>query len=194
MKKKIDMHFHYDPRYSIDEYREYIEPLEQARIVIHAKQLRDKKQDWLNGMIDIMVSCNCRGAIELSISDKGTTFDFKHDRIEIIHSLHSYQYLDEWMAIFEKAITLYDIKYLCHPFYKHLPKDQNVPVLMRERFVDICNSRNIVIELNNRYMRENQACAEFMLYVKKRAKLWMIASDAHEPCKIGDYRNVFSLL
>jgi hypothetical protein len=194
MKKDADMHFHYDPKYSVEEYCQYIKSLGKACIVIHAKQVKDKKVDWVGGMLEVMKRCNCEGAIELSIGKQGTTFSFEHKDIDIIHSLHSYTSLNDWIYTFKVALNKYDIQYICHPFNRHLPDDISIPRDMLEEFVRICNEKGIRIELNNRYMRQNEACVKFIEYIKRNAWYPELASDAHEPKKIGVYGNVFSVL
>lgn len=184
---KTDMHFHYNPKFSLNKYKENIKGLVDARIIIYNSQVRKDSGEWYNGMLRIARLLDIRCGIEHSITVNAHKLTNLFPFVDVIHSIHTYKGFKDWIYIFENSIDKHNIKYICHPFHKQLCKGIEVPNEILNKFVKLCNNNNITVEFNSRYMRNTYACKSFMWLVKRYVKNTCWASDATVPERIGMY-------
>ena len=187
-----DMHFHFDDRFTIEQYQEKILPLTNGcRLVIHSAQ----KKKWLQSLLTYGTKIgetvpSLKIGIELSIGIKkiNPQIGGDMDPFEWIYSIHDYDTLQEYLNIFQYNALENKIDYICHPFSKHLGKSNELTESIIDEFIEIANKYYITVELNNRYYRNTTICELFTKKIKANCK-YVYATDAHVSDLIGSYRS-----
>lgn len=190
-----DMHFHFDSRYTVEQYAEKIAPLTGGcRLVIHDAQ----KKEWLQPLLEYgkkirEIKPDLKIGIELSIGMK-TKLPSQHmhysndlNPFDTIYSIHSYKTQEEYVDILYHNVVDNNIPYICHPFSEHLGKPEGIKPEILDKFIGIVTNGEVTVELNNRYFRHTECCREFTRRVKNECK-YVYSTDAHQVEKIGLYR------